>query len=78
MATSKVTVYMLAISPVGETVLVKGRVPMTKNNDGDFSVEIANAEKKLTSLYYTVSGSFLATDPAARLVNLDECVQVFS
>lgn len=77
MAIEKTTVYMLAISPVGETVLVKGTVPMTKKNDGDFSMEISNAEKKLTSLCYTVCGSFLATDPAAKLVNLAECVQVF-
>jgi hypothetical protein len=74
---STLTVYVLAINPDGETVLVKGVVPITENNDGDFSVCIANAEKKLTSLCYTVCGSFLATDPAAKLVNLANCVQVF-
>lgn len=78
MATAKLDVYMLAINPIGDTVLVKGVVPVDKNNEGDFSVEIEQASKKLTSLSYTVCGSFLATDPAAKLVKISDCEQVFS
>ena len=76
--TKTVTVFMLAISPVGDTVLVKGNVPVIPYNDGDFSVEVANAQKRLTGMGYTVHGSFLATDPAAQVVNLDACRLVFS
>lgn len=72
----KITVIMLATDMSGFNQLVKGLVKQL-NTDGDFSVEIHNAEIKLRSLGYTVHGSFLETCPAARLVDLDKCVLVF-
>lgn len=71
-----VTVYMLAKSPAGEVELVKGSVPRA-SNDEDLSVETADAARRLTSLGHSVYGSFLASCPAAQLVKLAECKQVF-
>jgi hypothetical protein len=65
-------VYTLSQSPIGEMDLVRSIVPIHAT-DGDFSNEVASAERRLTSLGYTCYGSFLETDPAAKLVNLDAC-----
>lgn len=65
-------VYTLSKSPQGEMDLVRSLVPIHTTDD-DFSNEVASAERRLTSLGYTCYGSFLETDPASKLVNLDAC-----
>lgn len=67
-----VMVYTLAKDPQGNTELVRCLTPRLSQDD-DLSMEVATAERKLTGLSYTVLGSFLETDPAAKLVNLDAC-----
>lgn len=70
-----ITVFTLAASPIGDVVIVKTRVPLNAT-DGDYSMEVAAGERLLRSRYFTVHGSFLETDPAARLVNLDACTLI--
>lgn len=67
-----VMVYSLAVDHQGYTELVRCLVPR-KSQDDDLSMDVATAERKLTATGYTVLGSFLETDPAAKLVNLDAC-----
>src|SRR3990167_441119 len=69
---SKAITMSLAKSPAGEVELVKGCVP-TSSNDGDFSVEMADAGRRLTSLGYNVYGAFFESCPEAKLVNLAGC-----
>ena len=59
----------------GDTVIVKTRVPLV-STDGDLSMEIGAASFFLTSKCFTVYGSFLASDPAASLVNLEACTLI--
>ena len=74
-ATEMLEVFSLAQSPSGDTVIVKTRVPLV-STDGDFSMEIGAASFFLTSKCFTVYGSFLASDPAASLVNLEACTLI--
>ncbi|RMA56463.1 hypothetical protein C8C96_4880 [Acidovorax sp. 100] len=67
-----IMVWTLANCPHGEKVIVKTRVPL-KATDDDFSMEIAAGERQLTSKGYTVYGSFLESDPASQLVDLEAC-----
>jgi hypothetical protein len=67
-----ITIFTLAACPQGERVFVKTCVPL-EATDGDFSMEVAAGERLLTSKCYTVFGSFLQSDPAACLVDLDAC-----
>lgn len=65
-------VYTLAKSPSGDTEIVRTLVPVHSTDD-DLSIEVSSAERKLTGKGYTCFGSFLESDPAAKLVNLDAC-----
>ena len=67
-----IMVWTLANCPHGEIVIVKTRVPL-KATDDDFSMELAAGERQLTSKGYTVYGSFLESDPASQLVDLEAC-----
>ncbi|MBV7457696.1 hypothetical protein KW843_24710 [Acidovorax sp. sif1233] len=67
-----IMVWTLTNCPHGEKVIVKTRVPL-KATDDDFSMEIAAGERQLTSKGYTVYGSFLESDPASQLVDLEAC-----
>lgn len=70
-----IMVYTLAESPIGDVVLVKTRVLITADDD-DYSMEIDSGERLLRSKFYTVYGSFLESQPAALLVDLDGCLLV--
>ena len=67
-----IMVWTLANCPHGDKVIVKTRVPL-KATDDDFSMEIAAGERQLTSKGYTVYGSFLESDLASQLVDLEAC-----